>query len=229
MALDDKPPIYACIIKHSVRVSALCRLCAALPYHRLSRPTPAVLLGITHIVSEKAASRSSCYFQARLHSRLQDVYLPQELDASRHLPHPYNAVTRDRARAVAFAADAVQLGVTVFIIAVCKEFLTQHQRIDDDARAPVAAPRRHRRVRHAFGPVSGMARLLPLRAHQASKLTSSPPPSSIPAACCPRRAHLTLPALRVLLSYYPSSVQPRISSALAAEKICTGDTQFNNI
>ncbi|KAJ7927318.1 hypothetical protein B0H13DRAFT_2556860 [Mycena leptocephala] len=60
----------------------------------LSRPTPAVLLNVTHIVSGQAASRSSCYFQARSHSRLQDVYLPQKLDASHHLPHPYNAGTR---------------------------------------------------------------------------------------------------------------------------------------
>jgi hypothetical protein len=46
------------------------------------------------IVSGQAASRSNCYFQARLHLRLQDVYLPQKLDASHHLPHPYNAGAR---------------------------------------------------------------------------------------------------------------------------------------
>ncbi|KAJ7927285.1 hypothetical protein B0H13DRAFT_2312689 [Mycena leptocephala] len=67
MALDDQPLIRTCIF---------------------------VLLNVTHIVSGQAASRSSCYFQARSHSRLQDVYLPQKLDASHHLPHPYNAGTR---------------------------------------------------------------------------------------------------------------------------------------
>ncbi|KAJ7927300.1 hypothetical protein B0H13DRAFT_2312704 [Mycena leptocephala] len=56
------------------------------PYHRFSRPTPPALLNVTHIVSEEqAASRSSCYFQARLHSSLQEC--PSTPRTRRIAPH----------------------------------------------------------------------------------------------------------------------------------------------
>ncbi|KAJ7921598.1 hypothetical protein B0H13DRAFT_2318299 [Mycena leptocephala] len=71
-----------------------------------------------------------------------------------------------------------------------KELPTQHRRMDNDARAPVAAARGYGRARDAPCPGSGMT--LPLRVYQAA--TSSPPLSSAPATCRPPRPHVTLAA-----------------------------------
>ncbi|KAJ7795885.1 hypothetical protein B0H13DRAFT_2392892 [Mycena leptocephala] len=58
-----------------------------------SRPTPAVLLNVTHIVSEEQAVAAISKSDCTRGCKKAGVYLPQELDASHHV-HPYNMVTR---------------------------------------------------------------------------------------------------------------------------------------